>query len=46
MKAAKNANTINLDNEYVQMITNAIYEAAQIRFKSIEECQEDILKYD
>ena len=43
MKADKNANTISLDNEDVQMMTKETTEAAQTRFKTIEEQQEEIV---
>ena len=43
MKADKNANTIILDSEDVQLITKAIAKAAQESFKTTKERQEEIL---
>ena len=43
MKADRNANTISLDIDDLQLMTEEITEEAQTSFKTIEEQQEDIL---
>ena len=43
MKADQTANPISLDNDDIQLMTEAIIKVAQSSFKSIQEWQEDIL---
>ena len=42
MKDDRNANTISLDSDYVQLMTEAITEATQTSFKIIEERQAEL----